>query len=68
MESTTVTLDTSGTVRFDVGGTLSMTTMDKRRWKRLWYFVTLRKPPVKIEYHEIIESDGHNTVTIKPKI
>jgi hypothetical protein len=65
MERTTLTVDNN--VRFDVGDDLSVTTMDKRWWKRLLHFMACRNSPTLTAHYKIIDKEGCNTVTIECK-
>ena len=61
MKGSTLTVsDTSG---FAVGGGLSMYEKDSRLWKRFWYFITFRNPPmVRVMYKITAMTDTTLTV------
>jgi len=46
------------------GMTISFTTPDTRWWMRLWYFVTFRSSPVRVEYAKIVSVDSSTEITV----
>ena len=63
MNVPSVTITCRDTRGIEVGSTISITTLDYRRWNRLWHFITFRERPTITTVSTVVETNS-NTLTI----
>lgn len=60
------TITTSHTSGFEVGDHITMTTPDRRKWKRFLHWITFREPPVIVTHHRVTSVQGATTMEVGP--
>lgn len=61
------TITTSAGHGLGLGSRISLDIPDKSRWRRFWFFVTFRKPPVKRQVYIIAKVTDSSSVQVEPR-